>query len=171
MLLVYLCEHSLLNCHQAVGFGFLTLQVEGSCWKHKQIGAVVFEIKLASSLSNLGMLLWTISSKTLVPALFISKCQLFKKKKMSVSNWDNWLEPTAPPAILVLASPGIHSYPVISMGIHGPPIFELWGLMNPKIHCMLLLTPRHCRLLSLPTCLMGINNRGKGDFLGYFLTS
>lgn len=163
------CEYSLLNCHQAVGFGFLTLQVEGSCWKYKPISAVVFKIKLASSLSNLEMLLWTISSKPLVPTLFFTKWQLFKREKMTVSNWHNWLEPT--PAILVLALPGIHSYPLISMGIHGPPIFELWGLTNLKIYCVFLLTPRHCRLLSLPTSLMDINNWVKGGFLGYFLTS
>lgn len=164
------CEYFLLNCHQVVGFGFLTLQVEGLCWKYKRIGAIVFKINWASSLSNREMLLWSISSKTFVSALFFTKSWLFKKKKMAVSNWDG-LELTVPPAILVLASPGIHFYPVISMGIHGPPVFELWGLRNPKIRCMLLLTPRHCRLLSLPTCLMDINNWVEGDFLGYFLTS
>lgn len=52
---------------------------------------------MASSLSNLEMLFLTASGKTFVPAAFVkTKCGLFKKKKMAVSNWDNWLEPTIP---------------------------------------------------------------------------
>jgi len=53
-------------------------------------------MKIAFSLSNLKMLFLTISGETFVCAPFFTKCGLFKKKKMTVGNWDNWLEPTMP---------------------------------------------------------------------------
>lgn len=114
---------------QCCSFGLSSSAGRSSHCKYYQVLVVISLTAIAPSLWALEVLVWTISSKTFVPAPFFTKCGSLTKLAVStgITGWT----PQCP------CDSGSHfsrhrSYPAISMIIHGPPILELCGFRQTE---------------------------------------